>query len=193
MERITEDNRVRLIDGPKQGVVRNFEHLILNSVGGIIFLADQDDQWLPGRISSALEEHYSGALLVLCNAKLVDVEKRFLGSTLFDVLPPSRTFWRNFLLNRFVGACMSFDRCLLQDILPFGHIPMHDQWIGLVGIFHKKISFIETPMLLYRRHKGTQTKLVFSQSKFFSLQPYKYRLMLIQRLIIFLTNKNPLG
>ena len=49
-----QDNRVRLIDGPRQGVKKNFENAILACKGSYIFLADQDDIWEKEKLEGIL-------------------------------------------------------------------------------------------------------------------------------------------
>ena len=40
-----KDSRIKLYDGPKNGVKQNFANAIKNCSGEYIFLADQDDIW----------------------------------------------------------------------------------------------------------------------------------------------------
>ena len=41
---------------------------------------------------------------------------------------------KNILKNSYIGCCMAFRKELRKYILPFPeNIPMHDQWIGLIG------------------------------------------------------------
>ena len=48
---------------------------------------------------------------------------------------------------------MAFKASLKKYILPFpDDLPMHDQWIGLIGEIHGKNKLIYEPLLLYRRH-----------------------------------------
>lgn len=45
------DNRIKFVEGPRKGVIANFNHAIQQSKGDIIFLADQDDVWLPNKVA----------------------------------------------------------------------------------------------------------------------------------------------
>ena len=62
------DKRIRYIEGPAKGLIMNFENAIKNCTGDYIFLADQDDVWLPDKVESVVEEFEKGADLVLHNA-----------------------------------------------------------------------------------------------------------------------------
>ncbi len=53
---------------------------------------------------------------------------------------------------------MAFSRRLVPFIVPFpDNIPMHDQWIGLMGEKAGKVSFIDKQYIYYRRHDGAVT------------------------------------
>ena len=48
---------------------------------------------------------------------------------------------------------MAFRNEAKKYILPFpDNLPMHDQWIGLVCEKRGKVSLIDEPLILYRRH-----------------------------------------
>ena len=56
------DSRIRLLEGPKQGVKKNFENAIRNCSGKYIFLSDQDDVWMCGKRASATCATASGCI-----------------------------------------------------------------------------------------------------------------------------------
>ena len=45
-----KDRRIRIIDGPRKGLIKNFENAIVHSKGDIIFLCDQDDVWKDNKV-----------------------------------------------------------------------------------------------------------------------------------------------
>lgn len=45
------DPRIKLLEGPQKGIIKNFEHAINQASGDLIFLADQDDVWLPDKVA----------------------------------------------------------------------------------------------------------------------------------------------
>ena len=156
-EYAARDGRIRVTEGPGKGVVRNVEHALHQCSGKKIFLADQDDVWLPGKVqkvSRLLEQD----ALVLHDAKIVDDS--------LNEMEPSYMVWRrsrkgviaNLWRNSYIGCCMAFRRELLDSILPFPEtLPMHDQWIGLMAEKHGTVRLLRTPLLLYRRHEDTAT------------------------------------
>lgn len=52
----SDDNRIKYIEGLRKGVVRNFENAINYATGDYIFLADQDDVWLEGKVAAVMKE-----------------------------------------------------------------------------------------------------------------------------------------
>ena len=74
---------------------------------------------------------------------------------------------------------MAFDRKLLKKIMPMPRfIPMHDQWIGLMGEIYGKVKFIDMPLIYYRVHGGNVTggETTFKQKM-------KWRRYLIDKLV----------
>ena len=103
------DPRVRLIEGPRQGIIANYEHVIRACRGDVIFLSDQDDVWAEDKVkkvTDALEE--TGASLVMHDARVMNED-------LTEVLYPSffafrgcrSGFFASLLKNRYIGCCMA--------------------------------------------------------------------------------------
>lgn len=152
------DARIRYVEGPGKGVIKNFENAIKNTTGDIIFLSDQDDVWLPGKVAAVCEEFKKGAMVVLHDAKVTDENLNVLEESFFELNGSAPGFWKNIKKNSYMGCCMAFDATMKRFILPFpNNLPMHDQWIGLKGEQNGKVSFIYTPYLLYRRSSDSLT------------------------------------
>lgn len=152
-----EHGNIRLVDGPGQGVIANFEHAIGMCKGEYIFLADQDDVWKPDKVEKVLgafgKHDYH---LVIHDAEVVNED---LSSVIMDSFFAHRSskpgVIANLVKNRYMGCCMAFRRDLTESILPIPrNIPMHDQWIGLVSDrIYGKSCFLQEKLLLYRRHE----------------------------------------
>ena len=154
------DGRVRLIDGPCQGLIKNFEHAISACSGDVIFLSDQDDVWHADKVEAVLacfEE--TGAALVLHDAQMTDNERHVLAPSFFAVRGSRAGYLKNLWKNSYIGSCMAFKKELLTVALPFDNrIPMHDQWLGLLAEKHGGAAFLPKVLIDYRRHEGTVTK-----------------------------------
>lgn len=154
-----KDKRIRVIDGPGKGLINNFENAIKYTKNEIIFLSDQDDVWQPQKVSKMLNA-LDDSLLVMHDCCVADEKLNIVDPSMFSLRKPSLSFGRNIIKNTMMGCCMAFRKELKKDILPFpDHIPMHDQWIGLVALKHGRVELIEAPLLLYRRHGSNESSM----------------------------------
>ena len=154
-----KDSRIKYIEGPCMGVIKNFENALKHTSGDLIFLADQDDVWLPGKIKAVKSEVENGASLVMHDAKIVDENLNTINESFFELHKTGTGLTKNIVRNTYIGCCMAFTRDLLLKCLPFPEkIPMHDQYIALVAEKNKmKISLINDKYLLYRQHGNNVT------------------------------------
>ena len=156
-----EDPRIRLIDGPHEGVIRNFEEALKAARGDVLFLCDQDDIWYPDKVESVLRKfRQTDAVLVLHDARLTDGELNETAPSYFAAHGTKSGYANNWLKNSFVGCHMAFRRELLALALPFpADLPMHDQWLGLLAEKRGGVGRIARPLSDYRRHGGTVTSV----------------------------------
>lgn len=153
-----EDGRIRYIEGPAKGLIMNFENAINACTGDFIFLADQDDVWLPDKVEKVCEKLEAGADLVLHNAMVTDGKLKIEDTSFFKSHGTKTGFLNNLIKNSYMGCCMAFRKDLKEKIMPFPrNLPMHDQWIGLIAEKTGKVSLVEKPLILYRRHGNNMT------------------------------------
>lgn len=147
------DARVRVLASTSRlGVVGAIERALVAARGEIIFLCDQDDVWLPGKVErccAALAEYP----LVVTDCRVVDAALQPLHDSFFALRRSGPGVLHNLWKNSYLGCCMAFRRELLVDALPFpARVPMHDMWLGLLAEFRGGVTFLPEPLLLYRRH-----------------------------------------
>ncbi|HSH72713.1 MAG TPA: glycosyltransferase family 2 protein [Methylophilaceae bacterium] len=173
------DNRIIWAGiGGKHGVVKNFERALQYAKGDFIFLADQDDLWLPGKVNACLDLLKSN-MLVVTDCNVVDGNLREIKPSFFKVRRSGPGFVHNVLVNSYLGCCMAFRRELLDVALPIPEkTPMHDMWLGLIAEKLGKVVFLDQPYLLYRRHQHNATAMT-GESKLSVIGKIKYRLVLI--------------
>ncbi|MET3112927.1 glycosyltransferase involved in cell wall biosynthesis [Pedobacter sp. CG_S7] len=162
LEIIRSFNDKRIIVLEKQvfkNPIFNFENAINNATGSIIFLSDQDDVWLEGKVSTmmdALQDHD----LVVSNAIIGDSNLKVVKDSYFEWRNSRSGLFKNFMKNSYLGCCMAFRREILAVILPFPKkIPMHDMWIGIMAELYFKPIFINNRLIIYRRHNSNTTVL----------------------------------
>lgn len=154
----SQDDRIRVLKGPGQGVIKNFETILKHVDGEYIFLADQDDIWVKDKMKICLGELKKTDIdMVVHDAIIVDEGLQPISGSFFNGEFYSGV-WKNILKNRYIGCCMAFKKKLLSAALPFPRkLPMHDQWLGLVAAKTGSVLYIDKPLILYRRHQKTLT------------------------------------
>lgn len=176
------DSRVKIITGPTKGLIKNFENALKNTSGDIIFLADQDDVWIPNRVEnmcSALESND----LVCADCHVTDENLNITSASFFRLNDSRSGLIRNIYKNSYLGCCMAFRRNVLLQSIPFpNNIAMHDWWIGIVGELFFKTYFLKTSTLLFRRHSKNNSNT--SKRSPYSLgKKLSWRINLVKNLI----------
>jgi len=145
---------------------KNFEHLLKMTDADYIFLTDQDDVWLPSKVSAMLkhikngEQQYGGMhkpILVFSDLSPIDKNGFPKSTSMFkmeNVNP--RAVCLELLLSRNIipGCIMGFNRSLLEASLPFpNEAIMHDWWLALVAAATGNILYVPKSLVLYRQHE----------------------------------------
>ena len=179
-----KDHRIRVINNPfEKGYSKNFENAIINAKGDLIFLSDQDDVWLSGKVSKMIKS-LETSTMVISDAELVDEKLRDLKTTYFSLRGGKAGFVNNLYKSRYLGACMAFKREIFKKLLPFPQrqfLCPHDYWLTLVGEFYYKIDIINEPLIKYRRHSDNASNggIKSSKSIFQKLSYRIYSLVLL--------------
>ena len=164
-----------------QLVAENLQFGLQQCQGDYIFLSDQDDVWLPGKVMkcmAVLREH----TLVNHDCKVVDENLNVLYPSYFDLVHTKEGFVHNFVKFGYLGCCMAFRRDVLEYVLPFDSEIAHDAWICyLVGLLDDSQCIAE-PLLLYRRH-GKNTSGASQKSPNSLCYKIKYRMSYLWRIL----------
>jgi GT2 family glycosyltransferase len=146
-----------------RGVVRAFEHGLALATGEIVFLCDQDDVWHPDKRATFVAEFErdESVYVVVSDAEIIDQH----GSVVSGSFMATRggfhggimsTLWRN----RYLGCAMAVRRAVVRAALPFpAGLPMHDMWLGALGVAAGRVKYVPRALLGYRRHGGNATPL----------------------------------
>lgn len=174
-----KDKRIKILPSSANlGIVKNFERALSSASGDYIFLCDQDDIWLKGKVDRTLESLQT-SLLTVSDCKVVDASLLEINPSFFSLRNSGAGFIKNLYRNGYLGCCMAFRKELLPYILPIPRSsPMHDMWIGLIAETVGKVSFIYEPLVLYRRH-GKNASPTAEKSNFSLYKQIKFRLTLV--------------
>lgn len=177
------DPRVRLVKATNnKGYVRTFEQAVGLSRGEFIFLSDQDDVWIPGRVERMLKP-LSTHLVVATNFDMLDTAPRpwipRLRSSdsvrhlanLAGILVGYRAYY---------GCGMAFRREALGYFIPVpGYVrESHDLWLAICGNVAGSIAHLDESTIHRRLHDENQTPAGFrSLSKIITARVMLLRLM----------------
>jgi hypothetical protein len=160
-------DRVRLLrEGGRSGSAKeNFLRLLAASTAPYVSLCDQDDVWLPHKVSAGMEamraleaRHGQGApLLVFSDLTVVDEGLRTLQRSFWrqaGLDPRSIHRLRSMLSENVVTGCTALlNRPLAELALTMPpEAPMHDRWIALLAAALGHSEFLRRPAVLYRQH-----------------------------------------
>lgn len=176
-----KDKRIKIFPNNKfYSPIFNFENALKQAKGDYIFLADQDDIWLPNKVAIMTEYLKNGFDLVLSDGEIVDIDLNTISDSIYSLLHSKQGFIHNFLHNSYSGSRMAFTRDLLNYVLPFpSRIAMHDIWIGLCAELYFNPLFISDKLILYRKH-GDNVSVTGEKS------PYSLRFKIQYRFYIFI-------
>lgn len=148
------------------GTVANMQQCLRKTTGDLIFLADQDDVWLPTKVEKTLAffQENPNADAVFSNADIIDEEgETQYGMTLWDIIgfPYGQVELADFerrVDNVVTGAGLAFKRNqeLLDKDIP--QIPglLHDGWIGLYFAAKNTLVANLEKLFQYRSHANQQ-------------------------------------
>lgn len=172
-----DDKRIRLFENNHfNSPVYNLEFALKQAQGDMVFLADQDDVWLPGRVHRVVEKLQDNDLVV-CNALIVDQDEKVIHESYFQWKGSRSGFWKNWKKNSFLGCSLAFNRKILEAVLPFPEkLIMHDIWIGLMAESIGKVYFLDEKLMLYRRHEDNVTAAVHKDDAHLSEYSFGFKI-----------------
>lgn len=176
------DKRIKIVDGPKKGIIKNFENAINNTTGDIIFLSDQDDVWLENKVEVVKRyfELDSNLKLIVHDNYITDECLKIVNDSFFSFRKVKNGLLNNIIKNSFIGCCIAFKSEIKEEILPIPEdMMMHDQWIGLIALMNGDVKFIKEKLIYYRRHENNSSN--FQRNSIFVM--IKNRIKIIKYLI----------
>jgi glycosyltransferase involved in cell wall biosynthesis len=164
-----EPKRLLLLrDGESSGSAKeNFRRLLMASTAPYVCLCDQDDVWLPHKVSASMQamqalEAVHGpdrSLLVFSDLTVVDERLRTLHRSFWQQAgldPRNIHRLRSALSENVVTGCTALlNRNLLELAVTMPpEAPMHDRWIALLAAALGYSAFLREPTVLYRQHRA---------------------------------------
>ncbi len=153
------DGRVKVLNGPRQGFVKNFENALSHCKGDIIFLSDQDDVWANDKVETVLDFFNKNPQIecVRHDASVVDGEGKVIIQSYNEYRNANVSYFKNIVKNTFTGCCMAFRSEWLKQMLPVPEGLFHDAWFGCISCYFKKAAVIDGKLINWRRHGDNVT------------------------------------
>jgi rhamnosyltransferase len=164
------DARVKFIeDNIRFGnPAENFIHLLKYSNAEYIMFCDQDDIWFDNKIELMLshminlDSHIPQ--VIYSNAYVWEPNNGIKGLATLTFPKNVESF---LFLNSGMQGCVSLFNDKMRDFLILwkGTCAMHDHLLHLTGLTLGKVTYLDTPLMLYRMHQnnvtgGTATKII---------------------------------
>ena len=151
---------------PSKSAKENFFYMLSKAKDSdlpYVMLADQDDLWLPNKVSTMfgrmkkMEERYGSEMpiLVHANLALTDENLNITHSNMAEFmgqLPHQKSLRYRLVENTVTGNSMMINGALLRAYQEPMDCVMHDWWLALVAAAIGRVSYIEEPLTLYRQH-----------------------------------------
>jgi glycosyltransferase involved in cell wall biosynthesis len=171
------DSRIAVhINDRNRSEVYSFSHAISLAKSKYIFLSDQDDIWLPGRVA-LMKEALQTVLVATTNFDWIDQDERPLKVFHHGVLPQdSNRYLKNivdifFGKTTYFGCAMAFRRELVPLIAPIpGYVESHDLWIALAANLVRSNVHLSEKTFLKRRHDNNATSTTSHRSLWMKLR-----------------------
>lgn len=156
-----KDSRIRFINENEHhnlGVIKSFFTLVNYEVADFYFFSDQDDVWLPEKLSVSLEAAKHKAsdvpLLVYTDLKVVNQELNILQDSMIRAQShhANTTLLPELTENTVTGGTMMINHALAEKWFTPNDILMHDWFLALLAAGLGEIIYLDLPTQLYRQH-----------------------------------------
>jgi glycosyltransferase involved in cell wall biosynthesis len=165
-DRSTDDTWQKLLDWQKKdarikvyqneinvGYNKNFERAIQLANGELVALSDQDDIWMPQKISKLIAA-FDDPNTTLAHSRSVRLENgrlRFKSASLHHHFKGNDTR-RLFMFNQVNGHDIMFQRELKEKFLPVPDGMMYDWWIAVIATCYGNIASVNEYLVHHRIH-----------------------------------------
>jgi glycosyltransferase involved in cell wall biosynthesis len=165
-EYASQDERIRLVTNPEnQGLLATFETAIRAAKGEMIALSDQDDVWMPEKISllaGAIGSHS----MIYADSALTDAAGIVTGKfSNRNHLCDYPTGLHYVFGTKAMGHAMLFKREIIDIALPFPDFVGHDFILGFAAAALHGVSYFPATLVNYRQHSSNTMGADLSKGK----------------------------
>lgn len=156
---INNDSRIKLIRAENVGVIKSFHELVINNNDAdFYFFADQDDYWLPEKLTIMLEEakKHDNTIPVMyyTDLKVTDKDLNVTSESMIRSQSDhaNTSLVQELTENTVTGAASMINYELAKLWQTTNDIIMHDWYLAIVAAALGELVYIDQPTHLYRQH-----------------------------------------
>lgn len=155
---------VQIKNNKNHGYCGNFENAIKNTKGDIVFIADQDDVWMPDKVEKVVQlfSDFRDCNAVITNGNIINQNEQVLSDSLTSsftvtdyIMHLDGPEWLELSVSRPLcnGMALAISRTLFSEILPFPDTTIgHDHWIVFNSILTHGCYHLDEKLVSYRLH-----------------------------------------
>lgn len=145
----------------------NFSYIVeqLDDEYDYIMFSDQDDVWLPDKITLTLKEmlknektNHSKPVLVHTDLKVVNQKLEIISESMWHYQKidfSSSNSTRILVQNNVTGCTCMFNKYVKNNFFPIPrNAIMHDWWLAVNTAYYGKVAYVNTATILYRQHNN---------------------------------------
>ena len=144
------------------GYVKAFEELVANSESTYCAFCDQDDIWMPNKISVCVDALRKGLSLVSSDKQIIDECDRVICQSFdatreqpFKLPRTNEQLGKSNFFGTFAdGLTLVADTAFAKRCIPFSESTGHDKWLIACACAENSFHNIETALVQYRRHSN---------------------------------------
>lgn len=161
-----KDSRISIFfNKDNVGFTKNFEQALLHCSADYIALCDQDDIWYSNHLE-ILFQNIGNNDCIGGNSEFIDENGKNLGIKMSDFLQITKfpqnngdIYFHELYNNMIQGTASLFRKDLLKSVIPIpNEIKFHDYWIALNACINNGCTYLNVPVLKYRRHTSNVTE-----------------------------------
>ncbi len=148
-------------NGFNLGFVKAFERLITESTAEYLVFCDQDDEWDREKVQVLVSElQKTGNKVAVSDKRIIDETGSIKMESARHCDPHYYNQWntgdditkRNLVITFSEGMTMLADGDFCRSVMPIPAGSAHDQWILACAGINRQVSYVDKPLVSYRRH-----------------------------------------
>jgi glycosyltransferase involved in cell wall biosynthesis len=169
------NKRIKLfVNNERLGVVENFKKAArLAQKGNWMVFTDQDDIWMPSKLSRLTEEMYTlddgvKPALIFSDLTVIDKDDNVVSVSFWEQrnIKPEKVKFSSLLFGNIVTGCtMIINEAMAREFFCMDNkLFLHDEWLALIAYSFGSVKFLRDKLVLYRQHENNLTYSIYFEA-----------------------------